>query len=68
MKKINGFWVDDSNNRWDGDLFTEKQAEKLSLTLKNCKNGILRPNKKEQWLDVQAKALFQAENLTRTQF
>ena len=31
--------------------------------LKKCKNGILRPNKKEQWLDVQARALFQAENL-----
>ena len=33
--------------------------------LKKCKNGILRPNKKEQWLDVQARALFQAENLIK---
>ena len=31
--------------------------------LKKCKNGILRPNKKEQWLDVQARALFQAERI-----
>ena len=33
--------------------------------LKKCKNGMLRPNKKEQWLDVQARALFQAENLIK---
>ena len=31
--------------------------------LKKCKNGMLRPNKKEQWLDVQARALFQAERI-----
>ena len=34
--------------------------------LKKCKNGMLRPNKKEQWLDVQARALFQAENLIKS--
>ena len=34
--------------------------------LKKCKNGILRPNKKEQWLDVQARALFQAERLIKS--
>ena len=33
--------------------------------LKKCKNGMLRPNKQEQWLDVQARALFQAERLIR---
>ena len=33
--------------------------------LKKCKNGMLRPNKQEQWLDVQARALFQAENLIK---
>ena len=33
--------------------------------LKKCKNGMLRPNKKEQWLDVQTRALFQAENLIK---
>ena len=31
--------------------------------LKKCKNGMLRPNKQEQWLDVQARALFQAERI-----
>ena len=34
--------------------------------LKKCKNGMLRPNKKEQWLDVQARALVQAENLIKS--
>ena len=34
--------------------------------LKKCKNGMLRPNKQEQWLDVQARALFQAENLIKS--
>ena len=33
--------------------------------LKKCKNGMLRPNKQEEWLDVQARALFQAENLIK---
>ena len=31
--------------------------------LKKCKNGMLRPNKHEEWLDVQARALVQAERL-----
>ena len=34
--------------------------------LKKCKNGMLRPNKQEQWLDVQARALFQAEKLIKS--
>ena len=34
--------------------------------LKKCKNGMLRPNKKEQWLDVQTRALIQAENLIKS--
>ena len=34
--------------------------------LKKCKNGILRPNKQERWLDVQARALAQAENLIKS--
>ena len=29
---------------------------------KKCKEGIYRPNKNEEWLDVQARALFQACN------
>ena len=34
--------------------------------LKKCKNGMLRPDKQEQWLDTQARALFQAENLIKS--
>ena len=33
--------------------------------LKKCKNGMLRPNKQEQWLDVQTRALIQAEILSK---
>ena len=46
-------------------IYDEDIAETLCSPseLKKCKNGMLRPNKKEQWLDVQAKALFQAERL-----
>ena len=49
-------------------LYDEDIAENLCSPseLKKCKNGILRPNKKEQWLDVQAQALFQAENLIKS--
>ena len=32
---------------------------------KKCKNGTLRPSKHEQWLDVQARALIQAEKLIK---
>ena len=48
-------------------LYDEDIAENLCSPskLKKCKNGILRPNKKEQWLDVQAQALFQAEKLIK---
>lgn len=34
--------------------------------LKRCKDGILIPNKQEQWRDVQARALFQAEILIKS--
>ena len=34
--------------------------------LKKYKNGMLRPNKQDTWLDVQAKALVQAENLIKS--
>ena len=48
-------------------LYDEDIAENLCSPseLKKCKNGMLRPNKQEQWLDVQARALFQAENLIK---
>ena len=49
-------------------IYDEDIAETLCSPskLKKCKNGILRFNKKEQWLDVQARALFQAENLIKS--
>ena len=49
-------------------IYDEDIADTLCspFELKKCKNGMLRPNKKEQWLDVQAKALFQAENLIKS--
>lgn len=34
--------------------------------LKKCKNGMLKPNKQEQWLDVQTRALIQAEILIKS--
>lgn len=36
--------------------------------LKRTKNGALQPNKNENWLDVQARALFQACNLIKSLF
>ena len=48
-------------------VYDEDIAETLCnpSELKKCKNGMLRPNKQEQWLDVQARALFQAEKLIK---
>ena len=48
-------------------IYDEDIAETLCSPskLKKCKNGILRFNKKEQWLDVQARALVQAEKLIK---
>ena len=36
--------------------------------LKKTKNGALRPNQSEEWLDVQARALFQACELIKSLF
>ena len=38
MKQINGYWVDENNNRWDIRIYTEEQAEKYSKSLANCNN------------------------------
>ena len=35
MKKINNYWVDDNNNKWNCDI-TEEKAIKNSNTLINC--------------------------------
>lgn len=44
---------------YDGDI-----AERLSCPseLKKTRNGERRPNSREEWLDVQARALYQAAN------
>ena len=48
-------------------IYDEDIAETLysPSELKKCKNGMLRPNKQEQWLDVQTRALSQAERLIK---
>ena len=50
---------------WDEDI-----AERLCCPseLKKKKYGYLKPNKRENWLDVQARALYQACNLVRKFF
>ena len=54
---------------WEGDalVYDKNIAETLysPSKLKKCKNGTLRPSKHEQWLDVQARALIQAEKLIK---
>ena len=55
---------------WEGDalIYDGDIAKTLCSPseLKKCKNGILRPNKQEQWLDTQVRALIQAENLIKS--
>ena len=60
-------WKSFSRDGW-ALVYDEDIAETLCnpSELKKCKNGMLRPNKQEQWLDVQARALFQAENLIKS--
>jgi len=36
MKKVNNYWVDENNNRWDVNIYTETQAKKNSASLINC--------------------------------
>jgi len=43
MKEINRFWVDNNNNYWDAEHFTEEEAEwhsKSLLGCYNCKNCV----------------------------
>lgn len=48
-------------------FYNEDIAKRLSTKteLKKTKNGILRPNPREEWLDVQARALYQASGVIR---
>ena len=36
LKQINGYWVDENNNRWNIEIYTEEEAEKCSKSLVNC--------------------------------
>lgn len=36
MQLINGYWVDDNNNRWNCDFYDEDEAKKYSDNLTNC--------------------------------
>jgi hypothetical protein len=36
MKKIDGHWADENNNKWDCDKFTKTEAVELSKTILNC--------------------------------
>jgi len=38
MEKINNYWVDENNNRWDASNNTEKQAQEKSKSLVDCSN------------------------------
>lgn len=52
-------------------IYNEDIAERLCCPseLKKTRNGERRPNSREEWLDVQARALYQASNrLTRVAF
>ena len=40
MKNINGFWVDENNNRWSEALYTEEEAKTLSNTLFGCEGCV----------------------------
>ena len=36
MEKINNYWIDKNNNRWDCDIYTELHAEQYSQSLLHC--------------------------------
>ena len=38
MDKINNFYVDENNNRWDADIYTKSYAQKCSESLVYCHN------------------------------
>ena len=57
---------------WGGSsaayIFNEDIAKRLSTKseLVQTRNGMLRPNAREEWLDTQARALFQADGMIRS--
>ena len=61
-----------SEYSWDGCAYIYDTLIAKTLCtpseLKRTKNGALQPNKSEKWLDVQARALFQACELIKSLF
>lgn len=59
-----------SEYSWNGCslIYDEDIAKRLCnpTELKTTKNGERNPNKREQWLDTQARALFQASRLIKS--
>lgn len=44
MEKLNGFWVDKFENKWDSSLFDELQATEISWVLNHARNLCKRKN------------------------
>ena len=40
MELMNGYWIDENNNRWDSTFYTAEVAQKFSESLKNCRNCV----------------------------
>lgn len=40
MKKVNNYYVDDNNNKWNNEFYTEEQAIKNSKSLTKCFNCV----------------------------
>jgi len=36
MKNENGYWIDENNNKWNKNIYSEEAAKKWSKTLINC--------------------------------
>jgi len=36
MEKEHGYWIDENNNSWDANQYTEEQATKYSKSLVSC--------------------------------
>lgn len=61
-----------SQSSWGGcyEIYNEDIAKRLCnpSELKKTKDGERRPNSREEWLDVQARALYQASRIIRNEF
>lgn len=61
-----------SQSSWGGcyEIYNEDIAKRLCTPseLKKTKDGERRPNSREEWLDVQARALYQASRIIRNEF